>query len=138
MKTKYNVIVEEKQEVCLDWEMSRRIAEAQGVVDNNTDSKGPWHGCGLLGMHWRIQGRLRWSLDAKRMIDRLHLKETEKAWGELRDTWFGVVSHHICLEDLETLPCWTKIWTKHWPLWTTTHFYAKQPERTTTTLVRIA
>jgi hypothetical protein len=34
-------IAEEKQEVCLDREMRRRIFEAQGVVDNNIDTKGP-------------------------------------------------------------------------------------------------
>jgi hypothetical protein len=34
-------IVEEEQEVCLDREMCGIILEAQGVVDNNTDTKGP-------------------------------------------------------------------------------------------------
>jgi hypothetical protein len=34
-------IVEEEQEVCLDREMRRDILEAQGVVDDNTDTKGP-------------------------------------------------------------------------------------------------
>ena len=34
-------IVEEEQEVCLDREMCGRISEAQGVVDNDIDTKGP-------------------------------------------------------------------------------------------------
>jgi hypothetical protein len=34
-------IAEEEQEVCLDREMRGSISEAQGVVDNNTDTKGP-------------------------------------------------------------------------------------------------
>jgi hypothetical protein len=34
-------ITEEEQEVCLDREMCRGILEAQGVVDDNTDTKGP-------------------------------------------------------------------------------------------------
>jgi hypothetical protein len=34
-------IAEEKQEVWLDQEMHGSISEAQGVVDNNTDTKGP-------------------------------------------------------------------------------------------------
>jgi hypothetical protein len=34
-------IAEEEQEVCLDREMHGSISEAQGVVDNNTDTKGP-------------------------------------------------------------------------------------------------
>jgi len=34
-------IAKEEQEVCLDREMRRSILEAQGVVDNNTDTKGP-------------------------------------------------------------------------------------------------
>ena len=46
-----NGIVEEKLEVCWDREMHRSILEAQGVVDNNTDTKGPEPECGLLGMH---------------------------------------------------------------------------------------
>jgi hypothetical protein len=44
-------IAEEEQEVCLDREMREIISEAQRVVDNNTDTKGPWHGRRLLGMH---------------------------------------------------------------------------------------
>jgi hypothetical protein len=32
---------EEEQEVCLDREMRIGILEAQGVVDNNIDTKGP-------------------------------------------------------------------------------------------------
>jgi hypothetical protein len=40
-----HVIVEEEKEVCLDREMRGRILEAQGVVDNITDTKGPRHGC---------------------------------------------------------------------------------------------
>jgi hypothetical protein len=72
-------VVEEEQEVCLDQEMHVSISEAQGIVDNCTDTKGPCHGRILLGMHRRIQGRIRWSLDARRMSDRLHFEETEKA-----------------------------------------------------------
>jgi hypothetical protein len=34
-------IAEEEQEVCLDQEMRRGILEAQGAVDDNTDTKGP-------------------------------------------------------------------------------------------------
>jgi hypothetical protein len=34
-------IAEEEQEVCLDQEMHGSILEAQGVVENNTDTKGP-------------------------------------------------------------------------------------------------
>ena len=34
-------IVEEEREVCLDQEMRGSILEAQGVVDNNTNTKGP-------------------------------------------------------------------------------------------------
>jgi hypothetical protein len=34
-------IAEEEQEVCLDREMSRSILEAQQVVDNDTNTKGP-------------------------------------------------------------------------------------------------
>ena len=34
-------IVEEEKEVCLDQEMCERISEAQGDVENNTDTKGP-------------------------------------------------------------------------------------------------
>jgi hypothetical protein len=43
------------------------------------------------------------------MSDFLDFEETEKGQGELHDARFGVVSHHICLESLETLPCGTKI-----------------------------
>jgi hypothetical protein len=59
--------------------MSGSISEAQGVVDNNTDTKGPRHGCRLLGMHICIQGRIRRSLDAGQTSDRLHFEEIEKA-----------------------------------------------------------
>jgi hypothetical protein len=31
--------------------MRGSISEAQGVVENNTDTKGLRYGCGLLGMH---------------------------------------------------------------------------------------
>jgi hypothetical protein len=34
-------IAEEKQEVCLDREMHGSISEAQGVIDNSTETKGP-------------------------------------------------------------------------------------------------
>ena len=34
-------IVEEEKEVCFDREMCERISEAQGDVENNTDTKGP-------------------------------------------------------------------------------------------------
>ena len=34
-------IAKEEQEVCLDREMCRGILEAQGAVDNNTDTKCP-------------------------------------------------------------------------------------------------
>jgi hypothetical protein len=34
-------IIEEEQGVCLDREMCRGILEAQRVVDNNIDAKGP-------------------------------------------------------------------------------------------------
>ena len=34
-------VAEEEQEFCLDREMHRGISKAQGVVDNNTDTKGP-------------------------------------------------------------------------------------------------
>jgi hypothetical protein len=34
-------IVEEKQEVCLDREMRGRILKAQGVVDDNAETKIP-------------------------------------------------------------------------------------------------
>jgi hypothetical protein len=34
-------IAEEEQEVCLDQEMRRIISESQGVVDDNTNTKGP-------------------------------------------------------------------------------------------------
>ena len=34
-------IAEEEQEVCLDREMHRIFSEAQGSVDNGTDTKGP-------------------------------------------------------------------------------------------------
>ena len=37
----YHGIVDEEQEVFLDQEMHGSISEAQGVVDNNTDTKGP-------------------------------------------------------------------------------------------------
>ena len=72
-------IGEEETEVCLDREMHEKILEAQGFVDNNTDTKGPGHGQRLLGMHWRIQGRLRQILDAIWTGDCLHFEETEKA-----------------------------------------------------------
>jgi hypothetical protein len=44
-------IAEEEQEVCLDREMCGSISEAEGVVDNKTDTKGSRHGHRLLGMH---------------------------------------------------------------------------------------
>jgi hypothetical protein len=113
------------------------ISETQGVVDNGTDTKGPWHGFRLIGMHWHIQG-LRQSLDARQSSDHLHLEEVEKAWGELHDAWFRVVIHCICLEILETLPYWMEIQTKNRPLWTTTHLYAKRLEHAKVTLVGIA
>ena len=34
-------IAKEEQEVCLDREMRGSISEAQGVVNDNTDTKGP-------------------------------------------------------------------------------------------------
>jgi hypothetical protein len=55
------------------------ISKAQRVVDDNTNTKGPRHGQGILGMHRRIQGRFRQSFDARRSSDRLHFKEIEKA-----------------------------------------------------------
>ena len=44
-------IVEEKPEICSDREMRGNILEDQGVVENNTDTRGTRHGRGLLGMH---------------------------------------------------------------------------------------
>ena len=44
-------IAEEEQEVCLDREMRRGISEAQGAVDENTETIGPLHGHRLLGMN---------------------------------------------------------------------------------------
>jgi hypothetical protein len=35
------IIVKEEQEVCLDQEMCGSISEAQGDVDDNTNTKGP-------------------------------------------------------------------------------------------------
>ena len=93
----------------MDWEMCGRISKAQVIVDHIVDTKIPLHGQGILGMHRRIQGRFRRILDARQTSDCLHFEEIEKAWGELRDARFGVISHHICLKGLETLPCWTKI-----------------------------
>jgi hypothetical protein len=72
-------IAEEKQEVFMDREMHGSISKAQGVVDDNIDTKIPRHGQGILGMHRRIQGRFRQSIDARRSSDRLHLKEIKKA-----------------------------------------------------------
>jgi hypothetical protein len=72
-------IAEEKQEVCMDREVRGSISKAQGVVDDNVDTKSPRHGQGILGMHRCIQGRLRQSLDARWSSDRLHLKEIKKA-----------------------------------------------------------
>jgi len=40
--------------------------------------KSPLHGEGIFVMHIRIQGRLRQSLDERRLSDRLHLKEIKK------------------------------------------------------------
>jgi hypothetical protein len=37
-------IAEEKQEVCMDREMRGSILKAQGVVDDNVDTKSPRHG----------------------------------------------------------------------------------------------
>jgi hypothetical protein len=34
-------IAEEEQEFCLDREMHGSISEAQGAIENNTDTKGP-------------------------------------------------------------------------------------------------
>jgi hypothetical protein len=72
-------IAEEKKEVCLNQEMCGSISKAQGVVDDKADTKSPQHGRGIIGMHRRIQGRLGWSLDARRSSDHLHLKEIKKA-----------------------------------------------------------
>ena len=36
-----HIIVEEEKEVCLDRKKRESIWEAQRVVDNNTDTKGP-------------------------------------------------------------------------------------------------
>ena len=58
-------IVEEKQEVFMDREMHRIISKAQGVVHDNVDTKSPWHGQGILGVHRRIQGRFRRIIDAR-------------------------------------------------------------------------
>jgi hypothetical protein len=44
-------IAKEEQEVFLDREMSRSLSDPQGNVDDNTDTKGPVHGCKILGMH---------------------------------------------------------------------------------------
>jgi hypothetical protein len=59
--------------------MRESISMAQGVVDDSVDTKSPYHGQGLLGMHRRIQGKLRWSLDARRSSDHLHLEKVKKA-----------------------------------------------------------
>jgi hypothetical protein len=55
------------------------ISKAQGDIDDNTDTKIPQHGPGILGMHGCIQERSRWSIDARRSSDRLDLKEIKKA-----------------------------------------------------------
>jgi hypothetical protein len=52
-------IAKEKQEVCMDREMHGIISKAQGSIDDSDDTKIPRHGRGILGMHKRIQGRLR-------------------------------------------------------------------------------
>jgi hypothetical protein len=76
-------------------------------------------------MKIHIQGRLRWSLDARWSSDHLHLEKVKKVCGELRDARFGVVIHRVFLESLETLPDWMKIQTKKRPMWFATHFYPK-------------
>jgi hypothetical protein len=62
----------------MEREMRGSISKTQGVLDDNTDIESPRHGQGILGMNGRIQGRFRWSFDAKRSSDRLHFKEIEK------------------------------------------------------------
>jgi len=44
-------ITEEKEEVCMDWEVCRSISKDQGVVDDKVDTKIPWHEQGVIGMH---------------------------------------------------------------------------------------
>ena len=89
--------------------MCGSISKAQRVFDDNADTKIPWHGRRLLGVQWCIQGRLRHNIDARQSNDDLHLKETKKAWWELHDAWFRVISHCVCPESMETLLDWTKI-----------------------------
>jgi hypothetical protein len=74
----YHIIAEEKQEVYMERGVRRSISKAQGVVDDNADTKSPRHGPRILGMHRRIQGRFRQSIDARRSSDHLHLKEIKK------------------------------------------------------------
>jgi hypothetical protein len=76
-------IAEEKQEVFMEQGMHGSISKAQGFVDENTDTKTPQHGQGIIGMNICIQGRFRQSIDARRSNDRLHLKEIKKARGKL-------------------------------------------------------
>jgi hypothetical protein len=59
--------------------MHRSISRAQGAIDDNSDTKIPRHGQGIPGMHKCIQGRFRWSFDARWLSDHLHFKEIEKA-----------------------------------------------------------
>jgi hypothetical protein len=42
-KSEYGII-EEKQEVCMNKEMRGCISKAQGVFDDNADTKSPKHG----------------------------------------------------------------------------------------------
>jgi hypothetical protein len=63
----------------MDRKMCGSISKAQGVVDDNSDTEIPRHGQGFLSIHRCIQGRFRWSLDARRSSDRLHLQEIKKA-----------------------------------------------------------
>jgi hypothetical protein len=72
-------IAEEKQEVCMDQEVHRSILKVHWDVEDNVDTRSPRHGKGFPGMHIRIQGRFRRSIDARRSSDRLHLKEIKKA-----------------------------------------------------------
>jgi hypothetical protein len=67
----------------MDREVHGIISKAQEVFDDNADTKSSQHGIGIIGMRGCIQGRFRWSIDARKLSDLLHFKETTKSQEEL-------------------------------------------------------
>jgi hypothetical protein len=59
--------------------MHGSISKAQGVIDDNPILKVPDMDKEFLVCTTCIQGRFRWSFDARWSSDRLHFKEIEKA-----------------------------------------------------------